>query len=115
MSEQKQFDSTNTGALFKNDKQGNATWADYRGSINVNGVEYWLSAWIKPTKKDPAVRFMSLSVKPKNEQAKQAPKPAGAAQGSGFDDMDNDIPFATSSMYYDMTTSKQRRMDRHGF
>lgn len=37
-----------------------------------------------------------------------APPPAPA--GSGFDDMDDDIPFATASAYYDMTTSKQRRM-----
>lgn len=39
---------------------------------------------------------------------RQAPKPA--AGGSGFDDMDSDIPFVTASMYYDATTSKQRRM-----
>lgn len=30
--------------------------------------------------------------------------------GSGFEDMDDDIPFITASSYYDMTTSKARRM-----
>ena len=36
-----------------------------------------------------------------------------APGGSGFDDMDDDIPFASSSMAYDMTTSKQKRMARY--
>jgi len=46
-------------------------------------------------------------------QSYSAP-PAGvsAPAASGFDTMDDDIPFATSSMYYDMTTSKQRRMGK---
>jgi hypothetical protein len=41
--------------------------------------------------------------------------PEAAPVGSGFDDMDDDVPFATSSMHYDMTTSKARRMKRHGY
>lgn len=40
-----------------------------------------------------------------------APEPAHT---STFDDSD-DIPFATSSMYYDMTTSKQRRMAKYSY
>lgn len=40
---------------------------------------------------------------------------APAGGGSGFDDMSDDIPFATSSMHYDMTTSKARRMARNEF
>lgn len=48
------------------------------------------------------------------EQGQAAPRQAAkpAAAGSGFDDMDDDIPFITASMYYDATTSKQRRMGR---
>jgi len=53
----------------------------------------------------------------KRDEAQARPTPpqrqaASAGVGSGFDDMDSDIPFATSSMYFDMTTSKQRRMNR---
>ncbi len=40
------------------------------------------------------------------------PKPKPAPPPSGFDDMDSDIPFITASAYYDMTTSKARRMKR---
>lgn len=74
-----------SGVLFKNDKEGNPTWADYKGSIMVNGEEFWLSAWIKEGAKG---KFMSLSVKPK--EARQA-KPA---QKSAQRDADDDsIPF----------------------
>lgn len=91
------FDNTNTGAIFKNDKKESEKHPDYKGQINVNGVEYWLSAWIKTSTKT-GNKFMSLSVKPKDAPAQQ-PAPAKAptkapAQGSGFDDMDDDsVPF----------------------
>ena len=39
--------------------------------------------------------------------------PAGGA--GGFADMDDDIPFVTSSAWYDMTTSKARRLARCDF
>lgn len=38
--------------------------------------------------------------------------PAGGSMDAGMDD---DIPFATSSMFYDMTTSKARNMARYEF
>lgn len=88
-----QFDNTNSGALFKNDQKETANHPDYRGQINVNGQEFWLSAWIKPTKKDPSKRFMSLSVKPKEQSAPAPVKQASKPAGSGFEDMDDDVPF----------------------
>lgn len=78
------YDNTNRGAIFKNDKKESDTHPDYKGSININGVEYWLSSWIKDGKSG---KFMSLSVKPKDAQA--APK---KQVSSGFDDS-NDFPF----------------------
>lgn len=39
-------------------------------------------------------------------------RPAGG--GSGFDDMGDDIPFVTSCMSYDMSTSKSRKMKKYG-
>ena len=62
------YDNTNSGILTRNDKGENPSRPDYRGSINVDGVDYWLSAWIKegrPGTKLEGQKYMSLSVQPK--------------------------------------------------
>jgi hypothetical protein len=74
------YDNTNSGLLARNDKQGNDSRPDYRGSINVDGREYWLSAWIKQGRdgtKLAGQKYMSLSVQPKDAPA-AAPSPAQA-------------------------------------
>jgi hypothetical protein len=81
-----EYDNTNSGALFKNDKQGNETWADYKGSLNVGGTEYWVSAWIKEAKSGNG-KFMSLSIKPKDA------KPAAKPTRSRDPEDDGDRPF----------------------
>ena len=54
------FDNTNRGNLFKNDKGDNPNRPDYTGKINVGGKEYRLSAWLKDSQSGK--KFMSLSV-----------------------------------------------------
>ena len=73
----------NSGVLFKNDKKESGNQPDYKGNITVNGVEYWLSAWIKEGKSG---KFMGLAVNPKDVQ--QTPRKVSPK------DMDDDsIPF----------------------
>ena len=57
-----EYDNSNKGALFKNEKQ-NDRQPDYRGPINVDGSEYELSAWVKQS--DKVGSFLSISVTPK--------------------------------------------------
>lgn len=86
------YDNTNSGVLFKNDKQGNEKRPDYTGKINVEGKDYQLSAWIKEGQKG---KFMSLSVqepRQKDEPA-QASRTAMKAQAPAGFDPDDDIPF----------------------
>lgn len=71
-----QYDNTNSGTLFKNDRKEKDNHPDYKGQINIDGVEYWLSSWIKVSK--TGTKFMSLSVQPKD--GAPAKKPTKAAE-----------------------------------
>lgn len=82
-----QYDNTNSGVLFKNDRKESEKHPDYTGKLNVNGEEFWLSAWIKTGQRG---KFMSLSVKPKDMNASA---PAKAAAGIAEPYQDDAIPF----------------------
>ena len=45
-----EYDNNNTGAIFKNDRKETDRHPDYNGSCEINGVEMWMSAWIKTSK-----------------------------------------------------------------
>lgn len=82
-------DNTNKGALFKNDRKKSPNQPDYRGQINVGGIEYWVSGWIKtagPNARNPGSKFLSVSLTAKDGNG---PQPR-ALQSSILDD---DIPF----------------------
>ena len=84
------YDNINKGSLFKNDRKETANRPDYKGSINVEGTEYWISGWIKtagPHAKNPGSKFLSVSLMAKNGGS--APR---RPQSSSLD-CDDDIPF----------------------
>lgn len=63
-----QYDDTNSGALFINDKGGNDKRPDRKGTLNVEGVEYYISGWIREAKNGGG-KFLSLKVERKNSQS----------------------------------------------
>ena len=97
-----QYDNTNSGLLAKNDRKERDTHPDYRGKINVEGKDFWISAWIKVGREGSKLagqKYMSLSVQPIEEQRPSRPsRPAPQQRPQrqeqpAFDDADDDIPF----------------------
>lgn len=79
-----EYDNTNTGTLFRNDKGDNPKRPDYTGKADVDGTEYRLSAWIKEGKSG---KFMSIRF----ELPRDAAKPKAAAPAAAG--LSDDIPF----------------------
>lgn len=73
----------NSGALFKNQRKETDKHPDYKGNAVINGVDMWVSAWIK-TAQSTGDKYMSLSFQPKNEEQESGRQ---ASMESG------DIPF----------------------
>lgn len=85
------YDSTNCGMLSRNERKEQPNQPDYTGQVNVDGVDYWLSAWVKegkPGSKMEGKKFFSLALKPK-EQRSAAPAPQRQAAPIPEDD----VPF----------------------
>lgn len=60
----------NSGALYRNEKKRpDHDDPEYTGSAEVDGVEYWLSAWVKDGQQGKG-KFMSISFKPKENKPK---------------------------------------------
>ena len=79
-----QYDNTNSGVLFRNDKKQSDKHPDFNGSINSDGRDYWLSAWVNETK--DGKKYFKLSLTAKDGQKQAAPQ-----QQDNF--QDQDIPF----------------------
>jgi len=65
MAEDAKTHDNNKGALFKNAQKAKDSAPDYRGSINVAGVEHWLSGWVNTGRSGE--KYMALRVKPKDD------------------------------------------------
>ena len=86
-----EYDNTNRGVLFKNDRKEKESHPDYKGNYtDGNGQEFWLSAWLKKDKNGNT--FMSLSTTAKDDahnrgmaQVRQAAKPT--------QELEDDLPF----------------------
>jgi hypothetical protein len=54
-----QYDNTNRGSLFKNDKKTEEKHPDLSGSINIEGMEYWIFWLVSgPTRSRIKIKFM---------------------------------------------------------
>lgn len=87
------YDNNMSGALFQNEKKTKDSQPHMRGSCEINGVEYWISAWTKTSKN--GVRYQSLSFQNKEEvhNAGMAQAQKAAEPEPEMPNFDDDIPF----------------------
>lgn len=81
------YDNTNRGAIWPNRKKETEKHPDFTGSLNVEGKDYWVSAWKRKLEADDRAPSLSFSVKPKD--GKEPPFRDKNTTGSD----DSEIPF----------------------
>jgi len=83
-----EYDNTNKGALWDNLNKKSSTHPDFRGKLNVNGDEYWVSCWRRRDGAKVTSPVLSLSIE--KIQAKQTLPQSKKPSNDAFSD---DIPF----------------------
>lgn len=84
------YDNTNRGMLSANTRREKDTQPEYTGSLNVEGVEYWLNGWIKE-RKDGSGKFFSISIKKKEDSGKRYSAPASNRPLAA--ELNDEVPF----------------------
>lgn len=79
-------DRNNSGVLFKNDRKEQEKHPDYKGHATLDGVDYYVSSWVRTSKRDGG-KFMSLAFSPKGERKEKAIQESRELLD------DDDIPF----------------------
>lgn len=75
-----QYEKELAGVMFAHDKQGNDKRPDWKGSIQIEGVEYWLSGWNRSSAKGELISLKAEKKKP-------------AMQAYSEATIDGDVPF----------------------
>ena len=73
----------NSGTLGRNNNRQKDTHPEYNGSAQIDGVDYWINAWVK---EGPKGKFFSLSFKPKENRSSES-------KSYQRDDSGDDTPF----------------------
>jgi len=103
-----EYDNTNRGALFPNQRKTTSRHPDYTGRINVDGQDYWVSGWLNTVKQGPNAgnQFVSIMMGDKVEDTPAKP-PGGFPKTNQVagDRADTDTSAVTGDMgdpdYYD--------------
>lgn len=82
------MDNTNRGAIWKNEDKEYETHPDFKGQLNVEGVEYWVSAWKRKPDANLKAPALSFSIKPKDAPQQKAQQKRPSKQQD-----DGEIPF----------------------
>jgi hypothetical protein len=64
-----QYDNSNRGSIWPNKKKDTEKHPDFTGEVNVDGRDYWVSAWKRKPDANPKAPSLTFTVKPKDGQA----------------------------------------------
>ena len=84
-----EYDNNMRGVLFKNDKEGIETRADYRGHCEIDGAKFFIDAWVNTSK--AGAKFMSLRLK--RAHVVDIPPSRPQSDLKPATDFNDDIPF----------------------
>lgn len=88
------YSNENRGQIWPNDRKEKDTHPDFKGSINVEGKEYWVSAWKRKPDANPKAPSLSFSIQPKDEAAQAYSNTVAAVEAASAPDVPmDDIPF----------------------
>jgi len=89
------YDNTNKGAIWGNKDKKSEKHPDLKGSINVEGVEYWVSAWRRGPNDNPNAPALKFAITAKEQVHQQGVQQAqqAAAPAPEMDNFDDSIPF----------------------
>jgi len=80
------YDNTNQGAIWRNDERLTDKHPHLKGQANIDGVDYWVSAWKRDPDGNPKAPALKFSFQRKEQKA--APK-----QPETNTDPSDEIPF----------------------
>jgi hypothetical protein len=99
-----EYDNTNRGVLFENDRKETENQPDYTGSLDVDGEEFRLAAWIRESQQGQ--EYMSLAITPVEGDDSPAPAARGRANKSRSAAASGDNP---------ATAKQQALLRKHGY
>ena len=85
-----EYDNNLRGALFKNNKRTEERQPEYTGNCEINGEEFWVSAWVKESKNGQ--KFFSMAYTPKEQKVTPSVTPV-TSNVTTETSVDDEIPF----------------------
>ena len=68
------YSKINRGQIWPNERKEIDTHPDFKGSLNVRGEKFRISAWKRIEGENPKVPSLSISVQPMDETTIEQPK-----------------------------------------
>jgi len=63
-----EYNNTNRGQIWKNEDRKSDSHPHFKGSMDIDGVEYWVSAWTRKPDANPKSPALTFSFKKKEDK-----------------------------------------------